>query len=179
MLSGFRYVFYNSNFLYYIRILIALTGTALIPWLLGEQLKITILLTLGVVTAALTDPNDRFIDKLRNIAITLLSFLIPSVTVELLFPYPWLFFIGLVLSAFSFTLLGILGLPYGTIAFGALIVAIYTILGAPIFAIWYQQPILLLIGGSWYYSLTLISHIFLPIQYLHNKLARCYQQLSI
>ncbi|HGJ5855047.1 YccS family putative transporter [Arsenophonus nasoniae] len=179
MFSGFRHVFYNSNILYYIRILIALSGTALIPWILGEQLKITIPLTLGVVAAALTDLDDRFIGKLRNIAITLLSFLIASVSVELLFPYPWLFFIGLALSSFSFTFLSVLGLPYGTIAFGALLVAIYTMLGTAIFSIWYQQPILLLIGAIWYYLLTLISHIFLPIQPLHNKLAQCYQQLAI
>ncbi|MFV9997262.1 MAG: FUSC family membrane protein [Arsenophonus endosymbiont of Dermacentor nuttalli] len=76
---------------------------------MGEQLKITIPLTLGVVTAALTDLDDRFIGKLCNITITFLSFLIASVTVELLFPCPWLFFIELALSAFSFTLLGVLG----------------------------------------------------------------------
>lgn len=52
-------------------------------------------------------------------------------------------------------------------------------LGTAIFSIWYQQPILLLIGAIWYYLLTLISHIFLPIQPLHNKLAQCYQQLAI
>ncbi|MFS1538194.1 MAG: FUSC family membrane protein [Candidatus Phlomobacter fragariae] len=46
--------------------------------------------------------------KLRNISIILLSFLIASVTVELLFSYPWLFFIGLALSTFSFTFLGVL-----------------------------------------------------------------------
>lgn len=160
MFSGFRHVFYNSNTLYYIRILIALSGTALIPWILGEQLKITIPLTLGVVAAALTDLDDRFIGKLCNITITLLSFLIASVSIELLFPYPWLFFIGLALSSFSFTFLGVLGLPYGTIAFGALLVAIYTMLGTAIFTIWYQQPMLLLMGAIWYYLLTLISHIF-------------------
>lgn len=179
MFSGFRHIFYNSNILYYIRILIALSGTALIPWILGEQLKITIPLTLGVVAAALTDLDDRFIGKLRNIAITLLSFLIASISVELLFPYPWLFLIGLAISTFRFTFLGVLGLPYGTIAFGALLVAIYTMLGTAIFTIWYQQPILLLIGAIWYYLLTIISHIFFPIQPLHNKLAQCYQQLAI
>lgn len=41
---------------------------------------------------------------------------------------------------------GALGQRYATIAFGALLIAIYTMLGAPIFDTWYQQPVLLLTG---------------------------------
>ncbi|URU62230.1 YccS/YhfK family membrane protein (plasmid) [Escherichia coli] len=44
----------------------------------------------------------------------------------MLFPWPWLFAIGLTLSTSGFILLGGLGQRYATIAFGALLIAIYT-----------------------------------------------------
>ncbi|OCQ52085.1 Inner membrane protein YccS [Photorhabdus australis subsp. thailandensis] len=176
--SGLRRFLYNSHLLYYTRILIALTGTTLVPWFLDKEPKITIPLTLGVVAAALADLDDRLIGRLRNLMITLISFFIASISVELLFPYPWLFTIGLALSTCSFILLGALGQRYATIAFGALLIAIYTMLGTSIFPLWYQQPLLLLIGAVWYNLLTLTNYLLFPIRPLQDNLERCYQQLS-
>jgi uncharacterized membrane protein YccC len=51
-------------------------------------------------------------------------------------------------------LLGGLGQRYATIAFGALLIAIYTMLGASLYDQWYQQPVLLLLGAIWYNLLT-------------------------
>ncbi|WP_445374474.1 YccS family putative transporter [Photorhabdus tasmaniensis] len=175
---GPRRFLYNSHLLYSIRILIALTGTTLVPWLLDKEPKITIPLTLGVVAAALADLDDRLIGRLRNLVITLISFFVASASIELLFPYPWLFTIGLALSTCSFILLGALGQRYATIAFGALLIAIYTMLGSSIFPLWYQQPLLLLTGAIWYNLLTLTGHLLFPIRPLQDNLARCYQQLS-
>nr|WP_306310638.1 YccS family putative transporter [Xenorhabdus aichiensis] len=169
---------YNSHVLYYIRIFIALTGTTLVPWLLGEEPKMTIPLTLGVVAAALTDLDDRLVGRLRNLVITLVSFFAASTSITLLFPYPWLFMVGLAVSTCSFILLGALGQRYATIAFGALLIAIYTMLGTSIFPLWYQQPLLLLTGAIWYNLLTLTGHLLFPIRPLQENLARCYQQLS-
>ncbi|MDX7987708.1 TIGR01666 family membrane protein [Xenorhabdus sp. 12] len=178
VLSNSRHFLYNSHVLYYIRIFIALTGTTLLPWLLGEELKITIPLLLGVVAAALTDLDDRLVGRLRNLIITLISFFAASASITLLFPYPWLFIIGLAISTCGFILLGALGQRYATIAFGALLIAIYTMLGSSIFPLWYQQPVLLLIGAIWYNLLTLTGHLLFPIRPLQENLARCYQQLS-
>ncbi|MGJ0579353.1 YccS family putative transporter [Xenorhabdus bovienii] len=178
VLSSSRHFLYNSHVLYYIRIFIALTGTTLVPWLLGEEPKMTIPLTLGVVTAALTDLDDRLVGRLRNLVITLVSFFATSTFITLLFPYPWLFMVGLAVSTCSFILLGALGQRYATIAFGALLIAIYTMLGTSIFPLWYQQPLLLLTGAIWYNLLTLTGHLLFPIRPLQENLARCYQQLS-
>ncbi|CBJ90047.1 putative efflux transport protein (PET family) (fragment) [Xenorhabdus nematophila ATCC 19061] len=57
--------------------------------------------------------------------------------------------LGLAVSTCGFILLGALGQRYATIAFGALLIAIYTMLGSSIFPVWYQQPVLLLIGAIW------------------------------
>ncbi|HAO6819928.1 TPA: TIGR01666 family membrane protein, partial [Salmonella enterica subsp. enterica serovar Heidelberg] len=168
---------WNSTWLYYIRIFIALCGTTALPWWLGD-VKLTIPLTLGMVAAALTDLDDRLAGRLRNLIITLICFFIASASVELLFPWPWLFALGLTLSTSGFILLGGLGQRYATIAFGALLIAIYTMLGTSLYDHWYQQPLLLLAGAVWYNLLTLTGHLLFPIRPLQDNLARSYEQLA-
>ncbi|HHQ4304584.1 TPA: YccS family putative transporter [Serratia fonticola] len=168
---------YNSNLLYNLRIFIALAGASAVPWWLGVP-KLTIPLTLGVVAAALTDLDDRLAGRLRNLLITLVCFFVASTSIELLFPYPWLFALGLTTSTCGFILLGALGQRYATIAFGALLIAVYTMLGTSMYDAWYQQPTLLIIGAVWYNLLTLIGHLLFPIKPLQENLARCYEQLA-
>ncbi|ELM3735689.1 TIGR01666 family membrane protein [Edwardsiella piscicida] len=169
---------YNSALLYNLRIFIALAGAAGVPWLL-HQPRLTIPLTLGGVAAALTDLDDRLVGRLRNLLITLVCFFIASASIELLFPYPWLFAGGLMLSTVGFILLGALGQRYATIAFGALLIAIYTMLGTSMYQFWYQQPLLLLLGAVWYNLLTLIVHLLFPIRPVQEGLARSYSQLAV
>jgi uncharacterized membrane protein (TIGR01666 family) len=73
---------------------------------------------------------------------------------------------------------GGLGQRYATIAFGALLIAIYTMLGTTLYTAWYQQPLLLLAGAIWFNVLTLVGHLVFPIRPLQDNLARCYEQLS-
>lgn len=168
---------WNSTWLYNARIFIALIGTTALPWWLGDA-KLTIPLTLGVVAAALTDLDDRLTGRLRNLVITLICFFIASASVEVLFPWPWLFALGLTVSTIGFILLGGLGQRYATIAFGALLIAIYTMLGVSLYAHWYQQPLLLIAGAVWYNVLTLTGHLIFPIRPLQDNLARSYEQLA-
>ncbi len=75
-------------------------------------------------------------------------------------------------------MLGGLGQRYATIAFGALLIAIYTMLGTSLYEHWYQQPMYLLAGAVWYNVLTLIGHLLFPVRPLQDNLARCYEQLA-
>jgi uncharacterized membrane protein YccC len=75
-------------------------------------------------------------------------------------------------------LLGGLGQRYATIAFGALLIAIYTMLGVSLYDQWYQQPVLLLLGAIWYNLLTLTGHLIFPVRPLQDNLARSYEQLA-
>ncbi|STV46308.1 efflux (PET) family inner membrane protein YccS [Klebsiella pneumoniae subsp. ozaenae] len=54
------------------------------------------------------------------------------------------------MSTIGFILLGGLGQRYATIAFGALLIAIYTMLGVTLYDHWYLQPLFLLAGAVWY-----------------------------
>ena len=168
---------WNSTWLYNVRIFIALCGTVALPWWLND-VKLTIPLTLGVVAGALADLDDRLAGRLRNLVITLVCFFIASASVELLFPWPWLFALGLTVSTSGFILLGGLGQRYATIAFGALLIAIYTMLGVSLYDQWYQQPVLLLLGAIWYNLLTLTGHLIFPVRALQDNIARSYEQLA-
>ncbi|KQN56796.1 YccS family putative transporter [Erwinia sp. Leaf53] len=174
---GLRRYAFNTSWLYNLRITLALAGTAALPWWL-DQIVWTIPLTLGVVAAALADLDDRLSGRLRNLLITLTCFCIASVSVELLFPHPWLFVTGLAISSWGFILLGALGPRYATIAFGAVLIAIYTMLGINLFEQWYLQPLLLLLGAVWYNLLTLSGHLLFPIRPLQDNLSRCFSQLA-
>lgn len=167
----------NSTRLYNVRIFIALCGTTALPLWQGD-VKLTIPLTLGVVAAALTDLDDRLSGRLLNLIITLVCFFFASASVELLFPWPWAFALGLTLSTSGFILLGGLGQRYATIAFGALLIAIYTMLGVSLYEHWYQQPVMLIAGAVWYNLLTLIGHVIFPIRPLQDNIARSYDRLA-
>lgn len=86
-LSALQRVSYNSSLMYNIRMLIAFVGTAFIPYLLDQQI-LTIPLTLGVVAAALSDIDDRFSVRIRNLFLTYVGFFATAAAVELLFPIP-------------------------------------------------------------------------------------------
>lgn len=175
--ASFRQIIYNSYLLYGIRIFIALSGAVILPWWL-DKFTLTIPLILGVVAAGLTDIDDRFSGRIKTILITLICFAFASFSVELLFPYPFLFTIGLLTSTFIFIFLGVLGQRYATIAFGALLIASYTMLGYHLYDRFYLQPCLLLIGALWYYIVTLISYLILPIRSIQNSLTLCFHQLG-
>ncbi|WP_442954613.1 YccS family putative transporter [Pantoea sp. LMR881] len=176
-LPGWRQYLFNSSWRYLLRIFFALAGCAAVPWWL-HQIEWTIPLTLGVVAAALADLDDRLTGRLRNLLITLLCFCIASVSVELLFPHPAAFIVGLALSSWGFILLGALGQRYATIAFGALLIAVYTMLGIELFLQWYLQPMLLLTGALWYNLLTLLGHLIFPVRPVQEQLAGSFSQLA-
>lgn len=176
-LPGWRRYLFNSSLRYLLRIFFALAGCAAVPWWL-QQIEWTIPLTLGVVAAALADLDDRLAGRLRNLLITLICFCIASVSVELLFPHPWAFVLGLALSTWGFILLGALGQRYATIAFGALLIAVYTMLGVGLFPQWWMQPALLLVGALWYNLLTLVGHLMFPVRPVQEQLAASFSQLA-
>ncbi|KGD73595.1 membrane protein [Tatumella morbirosei] len=177
ILNGWRTFLMNKLWRDPVRIFIAMTGCVILSWSL-QNITWTIPLILGVVAAALTDIDDRLAGRLRNISITLACFCLATVSVELLFPHPWLFFFGLAFSSWIYILLGALGQRYATIAFGALLMAIYTMLGIHLFSLWYLQPVLLLSGALWYYLLTMLMHLLFPVQPVQEQLAQTYNQLA-
>ncbi|WP_151801544.1 YccS family putative transporter [Acinetobacter guillouiae] len=168
---------YNTSFMYNLRMIIAFTGTAFVPYLLGQQLM-TIPLTLGVVAAGLSDIDDRFSVRIMNLIYTYIGFFITAASVSLLFPYPILFALGLIVSCIGWILLGSLGRRYATISYGCLVVSVYSMLGVHLFDQWYIQPSLLVIGAIWYGLISTISFLLFPVRQVQDKLSQCFSSLG-
>ncbi|MBK0064938.1 MULTISPECIES: YccS family putative transporter [unclassified Acinetobacter] len=168
---------YNTTLMYNLRMLIAFAGTAFVPYFLDFQLA-TIPLTLGVVAAGLSDIDDRFSVRILNLVYTYIGFFITAASVQLLFPYPFLFAIGLIASCIGWILLGSLGRRYATISYGCLVVSVYSMLGVHLFDEWYMQPLLLVIGAAWYGVISTISFLLFPVRPLQDKLSACYEALG-
>ncbi|MGA6137796.1 YccS family putative transporter [Acinetobacter dispersus] len=172
-----RQATYNTTFMYNVRMLIAFTGTAFVPYLLDYQLA-TIPLTLGVVAAAISDIDDRFSVRIMNLIYTYIGFFITAASVQLLFPYPIAFAIGLIASCIGWILLGSLGRRYATIAYGCLVISVYSMLGVHLFEQWYLQPALLVVGAAWYGLLSTISFLLFPVRKVQDQLAASYTALG-
>ncbi|QUY36027.1 YccS family putative transporter [Acinetobacter junii] len=168
---------YNTTFMYNVRMLIAFVGTAFVPYLLDFQLA-TIPLTLGVVAAGISDIDDRFSVRIMNLIYTYIGFFITAASVQLLFPYPFAFALGLIASCIGWILLGSLGRRYATIAYGCLVVSVYTMLGVHLFEDWYLQPALLVIGAAWYGLISTISFLLFPVRQLQDQLSASYNALG-
>lgn len=172
-----RKVFYSSNLLFSIRMLISLTGSTLVPWYLG-YVSYVIPLTLGVVAAGLSEIDTRLLSRCINILLTLVCFAVATFSVELLFNIPLLFIIGLMSSTFIFIMLGSLGQRYGVIAFGSLLIAAYTMLGHNLFDDNYTLPCYLLLGALWYNIVSLIESLIQPIRTTQQTISTCFVKLS-
>ncbi len=157
--------------------IIAFAGTAFVPYFMGQQLM-TIPLTLGVMAAGLSDIDDRFSVRIMNLVYTYIGFFVTAASVSLLFPYPILFAIGLIVSCIGWILLGSLGRRYATISYGCLVVSVYSMLGVHLFDQWYMQPSLLVIGAIWYGLISTISFLLFPVRQVQDKLSLCFSSLG-
>jgi uncharacterized membrane protein (TIGR01666 family) len=168
---------YNTTFMYNIRMIIAFSGTAFVPYFIGYQLA-TIPLTLGVVAAGLSDIDDRFSVRIMNLIYTYIGFFVTAASIQFLFPYPVLFAFGLIVSCIGWILLGSLGRRYATIAYGCLVISVYSMLGVHLFDQWYVQPTLLVTGAAWYGLISTISFLLFPVRQVQDKLSQCYSSLG-
>ena len=163
--------------MYNLRMIIAFAGTAFIPYFLDHQIM-TIPLTLDVIEKSLSKIDDRFSVRILNQVYTYIGFFITAVSVHLLFPYPIIFALGLIVSCIGWILLGSLGRRYATISYGCLVVSVYSMLGVHLFEHWYSQPLLLVIGAMWYGLISTISFLLFPVRQVQDKLAQCYSALG-
>lgn len=178
ILGQLRLQWANKTFNYSVLILFALLGVVIPAWYLDQQTWVTPLI-LGVIAAALAESDESFTGRIKALIITLICFAIASFSIELLFDTPWLFAIGLFLSTLVFVLLGAIGPRYTSIAFGSLLVAIYTMLGAHESTNLWMQPALLLGGASWYYLVSIMWNSVWPLQPVQQSLSNVFNELSL
>ncbi|MPW36226.1 YccS family putative transporter [Vibrio sp. B1Z05] len=176
-LLTFRQIWASKTINYSLLILVTMLGVVVPCWYMEQYTAITPLV-LGVIAAALAETDDNFWGRFKALMLTFICFAIASLSIEILYPYPLFFGIGLFFSTFAFIMLGAIGTRYASIAFGSLLIAIYTMLGASESSSIFTQPIMLLTGAAWYYFLSLLWQSFWPMQPVQLSLAQTFQQLS-
>jgi YccS/YhfK family integral membrane protein len=169
-----------DKFSYSLRVFIALGGSLLLCWSQG-WMHALIPLFLGVIASALAETDDSWQGRLMALLVTLGCFSAAAYTVELLFPYPWLFVSALALSSFALTMLGALGERFATLGWATLILAIYSMIGVEQrggSAGLGPEPLLLVAGAAWYGLLSVIWNGLFAHQPLQHSLARLFRELS-
>lgn len=149
-----------------------------IPFMLAGKPVFAVTLALGAVAGALSETDDHPKGRIKSLALKVFSFGISSMAVQLLYNYPVLLGIGLAVSTIFFLIVGGLGERYRGVTFGAILVGIYAMIGAPNSPTWYLQP-LLLSSGALFYGLLSLGLLFLhPWRLLDEQLARGFVTLS-
>ena len=170
-----------DKFSYSIRVFIALTGSMALCWY-QDEMTLLIPLFLGIIASALAETDDSWQGRLNALAVTLVCFSIAALSVELLFPYPWLFAIALALASFCLTMLGALGERYGAIASATLILSVYTMIGVDqrggAVSDFWHEPLLLVAGAAWYGALSVLWQVLFSNQPVQQSLARLFRELG-
>nr|WP_233171548.1 YccS family putative transporter [Dyella sp. ASV21] len=164
-----------------LRVFVALGGA--IVWCAGtDRMAGVVAVLLGVIACALAETEDHWRSRLTTLLVTLACFAVSSGSVQLLFPYPWLFALGLTLSTFVLSMLGAVSERYATVAGATLLLAVYTMIGADTAGATlthpWHTPLLLLAGAAWYGVLSLLWSVMAPQQAVRHSLARLFEALA-
>ncbi|CRM26900.1 MULTISPECIES: YccS family putative transporter [Pseudomonas] len=170
-----------DKFSYSVRVFIALTGSMALCWY-QDEMSLLIPLFLGIIASALAETDDSWQGRLNALAVTLVCFSVAALSVELLFPYPWIFAIAIALASFCLTMLGALGERYGAIASATLILSVYTMIGVDqrggaVTDFWHE-PLLLVAGAAWYGVLSVLWQALFSNQPVQQSLARLFRELG-
>ncbi|MCE8017322.1 TIGR01666 family membrane protein [Halomonas sp. MCCC 1A17488] len=171
-----------DKFAYSLRVFLAFSGALLLSWVLAD-IGLVIPLFLGIIASALSETDDSWQGRLQALAVTLVCFAAAALVVRWLFPWPWLFALGLGVATFVLVMLGAIGQRYATIASGTLILSLYTMItiehhgGAPQAGDW-SQTLLILSGAAWYGAISVVWCALFSRQPVKQSMAQLYRELG-
>ena len=118
--------------------------------------------SMGISAAALSDHPSQYPQRLNVFVALLLCFGLAAISVVVLVPYPWLLIVCFCAATFLLLMAGGFGPRFGKISFGALAIAIFTLLSYPHQAHVGQLPFLLLSGSVSYFLVSTLVQRLLP-----------------
>ncbi|WP_227429332.1 YccS family putative transporter [Psychrobacter sp. I-STPA6b] len=177
--SSFLTVFntFNSRYLSNLPLFVSMVLASLGVWYF-HAIDESMALFLGIIAGGLVDLDNRFTGRLRNTFATLLLFALASLAIQLSINHSGVLVILLTASAFIITMAGALDMRYRTIAFGTLLVMIYTLLTYLPHIPWYLNPMMIVCGTLLYSVCNLIFYILMPHRPVQISMVRAYRSLS-
>jgi uncharacterized membrane protein (TIGR01666 family) len=164
---------YLANF----PMLLSMVLAALWVWYTGNTAECTALF-LGIIAGGLVELDDGFTGRLRNLFFTLIHFSLAATAVQWSFGHPLAFSLLMVWAAFSMTMMGAIDVRYRTIAFGTLLVMLYTVLTYSPHLPWYVNPLMLVCGTGLFGVCTLVLHLLFPNRPVQDNLAGAFARLA-
>ncbi|TCT15961.1 putative membrane protein (TIGR01666 family) [Bibersteinia trehalosi] len=167
----------NANLIGTLPIFFAANLAAFVIWQLNIS-QHTMPLVLGIIAAGLSDLDNRLTGRIANLLFTLIAFAISSLSSQLALTHSWLFIPLITIITFIVIMLGAIGQRYSTIAFGTLLVAIYTTLSYTPDVAWYSNTLLILFGTLIYGLVAVIIYLLFPNRAVQENMAQYYEALS-
>ena len=168
---------FNASVISTLPIFLAVNVAALGIWSFGVSPQ-AMPLILGIIAGGLVDLDNRFSGRLKNLFYTLLTFSISSVAVELTIGKSVEFTLLLTIMTFVVTMVGAIGARFNTVAFGTLLIALYTTLsnipGTP----WFVNPLLILTGTILYSLCSLFVYLLFPNRPMQENIANAFLALA-
>lgn len=168
----------NPNRLWALKVAASIAFLLIPAELLFHNSFIGTTMALGVVAMALGETDVHPRGRTKSAGSALLLFFITSSLVELLSPFPPYFALLIFVAAFLLTLAGGLNARMQGVTFGALLIFVYTMLGAGNADKWFFQPVLYTIGASAYSLVSILLLQSRPYRLLKEQLARGFYYLS-
>ncbi|MDM0040130.1 YccS family putative transporter [Variovorax sp. J22G21] len=170
-----------NSFAYSIRVAIALAVLMAGCWSL-DHMPAVVPLFLGVVACALAETDDNWRGRAQALLLTLACFAAAAFAVQAVFAQHTAFVVVLVVATFGLTMLGAISRRYQAIAYGTLILSIYTAIGmdqrGDTGQAFWLEPALLLAGASWYGLLSVIWCALFLHQPVQQNLAQLMRELE-
>ncbi|MEA4918968.1 FUSC family membrane protein [Proteiniphilum sp.] len=173
-------VFWKSpNHLWGLKVTVSIACLLIPAELIFHNSFIGTTLALGVVAMALGETDVHPIGRIKSAAIALLLFFVSSSLVTIFLFQPVWFAVVLALMSFSLILIGGIDSRLQGVTFGAMLIIVYTMLGADGSDLkWYYQPTLLTIGAFMYSIVSITLLYFRPYRLLKEQLARSFHFLA-
>jgi uncharacterized membrane protein (TIGR01666 family) len=167
----------RAGYLANLPMLLSMVLAAWWVWYTGNTAESTALF-LGIIAGGLVDLDDGFTGRLRNLFFTLIHFSLAATAVQWAFGHPLAFSLLMVWAAFTMTMMGAIDVRYRTIAFGTLLVMLYTVLTYSPHLPWYTNPLMLVCGTSLFSVCTLVLHLLFPNRPVQDNLAGAFARLA-
>lgn len=167
----------NANILGVLPIFLATNLAALTIWQLNIS-EHTMALVLGIIAGGLSDLDNRLVGRLKNLFFSLIAFSISALSAQLALSYGWLFIPLITAITFIVIMLGAIGPRYSTIAFGTLLVAVYTTLTYTPHSAWYSNPLLIVAGALLYGVMAVLVYLCFPTRTMQENIAQYFEALS-
>jgi YccS/YhfK family integral membrane protein len=177
-LANLQWTRNHEGFMRGAQALLALSTVLAVGWEYDWQDELMTVL-LGVLASAFTETDDNWSKRLQTQLIALCVFSLVMVAVWATLASPVLLALALAASAFLLTMLGAVGERYRAIAFGALVLFIYTALSAQGDRAQAISVAPYLLGGAaWYGLVSLLWAAAWPMPTVRHRLSTLYSLLG-